>query len=311
LSLKDLLIILFKVTVTLGTFIYLLTSINPQTLLSAFLHMSLLPLLLCVPIIVAMYAIRTEKWKVLLESVGVRIPFFTAARIFLIGTFYGSVTPGRAGEISRSYFMDEKRARTIPTILVDRATDIAVLLSISLIIVLLFLKSYLLSALVLGMALVFSAIAVLLLHDRLVSLVFPLFGVKGEHIDEYTGSVNFMLRDGRTMCRAFLLTIMYYALNIVVFALILRSMSPGIDVWLALSLPVIVIMGNIPVSISGLGVRELVSATVFTLLSSSPSYGFTSSLLLFAMTSLLPGMAGGVFLLQGGELKRIMKVETS
>jgi len=95
------------------------------------------------------------------------------------------------------------------------------------------------------------------------------------------------------------LTLAYYVVNTVVFWLVLMSISPSINPVIALSLPLIIIMGNVPISISGLGVRELVSVTVFSAFGDSAAYGFSASLILYLLTSLLPGLVGSLFTLGG------------
>ena len=58
-------------------------------------------------------------------------------------------------------------------------------------------------------------------------------------------------------------------------------------------------MGNVPISYLALGVRELVSVAVFSVFGESAAYGFSASLILYLLTSLLPGIAGSLFTLGG------------
>jgi hypothetical protein len=298
-KLADTIKTLLKVAVTAVLLAYLLFSIDVGTIASTIMHMDAVPLLLCVPLVCVMYAIRAEKWKTLLKPIGIEMPFFSSLKIYLIGTFYGSVTPGRAGEVSRSFFMGDKKSKTIPTVIIDRVTDIICLLALSAISIVVFFNSIMLTVILALLIIVFAACSVALLHKGAVSFLFSLLKIGDEHRDDYLSTVEATVRDRRAVASAFGLTFCYYAVNTLAFWLILRALSPTIDPVIALALPVIIIMGNVPISISGLGVRELVSVMVFSMFNSSAAYGFSASLVLYLLTSLLPGLFGLIFTLEG------------
>lgn len=291
--------IFLKIAVTVVLLAYLLLSINVGAIVSTITGMAMLPLILCLPLIGVMYAIRAEKWKALLRPIGIDLPFVSSLKIYLIGTFYGSVTPGRAGEVSRSFFMGDKKSKTIPTVIIDRVTDIICLLALSAISVVVFFNSVMMAAILALLVVVFAAGSVALLHRGVVSYIFSLLKIGDDHREDYLGTVDATIRDRRALAYAFGLTLCYYAVNTLAFWLILRSLSVTIDPVIALALPVIIIMGNVPITISGLGVRELVSVTVFSMFNSSAAYGFSASLVLYLLTSLLPGLVGLVFSLEG------------
>lgn len=290
---------LLKIAVTVILLAYLLLSINVAAITSTILGMDPVPLLLCLPLVCIMYAIRAEKWRALLRPIGIDLPFINSLKIYLIGTFYGSVTPGRAGEVSRSFFMGDKKSRTIPTIVIDRVTDIVCLLALSAISVIIFFNNIMLAAILVILIIAFAACTIALLHRGAVSLIFKLLKIKEEHREDYLGTVNVVINDRRAIAYAFALTLCYYAVNTLAFWLIMRALSTSINPVIALSLPIIIIMGNVPISISGLGVREFVSVTVFAMFSENAAYGFSASIVLYLLTSLLPGLVGCVFTMEG------------
>ena len=288
-----------KIAVTVILLAYLMLSINVGAITSTITGMAILPLILCMPLVGIMYAIRAEKWKTLLKPIGIDMQFFSSLKIYLIGTFYGSVTPGRAGEISRSFFMGDKKSKTIPTVIIDRITDIICLLALSAISIIIFFNSVMMAVILTLLIIVFAACSVALLHRGSVSFIFSLLKIDDDHRKDYLGTVDATIKDRRALAYAFGLTLCYYAVNTLAFWLILRALSVTINPVIALALPVIIIMGNVPISISGLGVRELVSVTVFSMFNSSAAYGFSASLILYLLTSLLPGLVGLVFTLEG------------
>jgi uncharacterized membrane protein YbhN (UPF0104 family) len=78
----------------------------------------------------ANYLLRFAKWELYLRRLGVRIPLGDSLRIFLAG-FSLTVTPGKIGEVLKAYLLREAHgvpmARTAPTVLAERATDLVAL----------------------------------------------------------------------------------------------------------------------------------------------------------------------------------------
>ncbi len=291
--------LVLRAGVTLTLTAYLLLSIDAGAIASTISGMAVIPVLSCVPLVCAMYAIRTEKWRILLRAAGIDVGFPRALKIFLIGTFYGSVTPGRAGEVSRSLYLSDSKARTIPTVIVDRVTDIVCLLAMSILMLLAVFHDVMLVAVTLAVVAGFAVACMALLERRLVSAAARLFGVADERRDEYLSTVGTILHDRRALLTSLGMTLAYYTLNILVFWLVLMAISTAIDPLISLSLPLIIIMGNVPVSISGLGVRELVSVAVFSAYGESAAYGFSASLIMYALTTLLPGLLGSALSIGG------------
>jgi hypothetical protein len=59
-----------------------------------------------------------------------------------------------------------------------------------------------------------------------------------------------------------------------------------------LSFPIIPLLGNLPIAFSGLGLREHISATLFDGIGAGAATGPAFSLLLFTVSTLLPGLLG-------------------
>jgi uncharacterized protein (TIRG00374 family) len=298
--LNDRMKLLLRAGITLSLLAFLLVSVDIGTIISTIKAMDIIPILLCLPITCIMYFIRAEKWRILLRAIDIDIDFPRALKIFLIGTFYGTVTPGRTGEVSRSFYLSDKKSLTISTVVIDRVTDIVCLLALSILMLLAVFHDSTLAVITLIVVAGFIVICAVVLESRLVSFASRILGISDKHRDEYLSAVSMMLRDRWAVPSAFGLTLAYYALNTILFWLVLMAISPTINPLIALSLPLIIIMGNVPISISGLGVRELVSVVVFNTFNESAAYGLSASLTVYLLTTLLPGLVGSVFTL-GGE----------
>jgi len=104
---------------------------NLKTALSNF-NMYLLVPMLCLATL--NFLIRFAKWQYYLSSLDIRIKRFESLLIFLSG-FSLAITPGKIGEIIRSYFIKITHqvpvSKTAPIIFADRLTDLIGLLVIS------------------------------------------------------------------------------------------------------------------------------------------------------------------------------------
>ena len=82
------------------------------------------------------YFLRYLKWELYLRRLGVRVPFVDSLTIFLSG-FSLTVTPGKVGEVLKSYLLREAHgvpmARTAPIVVAERLTDLVALALLALV----------------------------------------------------------------------------------------------------------------------------------------------------------------------------------
>lgn len=82
------------------------------------------------------YLLRFLKWELYLRRLGIRIPIRDSFSIFLSG-FTLTVTPGKIGEILKSYLLREVHgvpmARTAPIVVAERLTDLIALAALALV----------------------------------------------------------------------------------------------------------------------------------------------------------------------------------
>lgn len=287
---------LIKVIITLALISYLLIKININTIYSVFIEMNFKFLILTIPVIIIMYAIKTKKWQILLDSINVKISFLEAFKIVLIGTFYAALTPGRIGELSRSFYLKDKKAKTVPTVIIERIIDVVCLLLLSILFVLLFFNNINLINLIALMIFLFVSGIILITNKKIISLLFRIFKQSEESKNNYLKSVKIISRDKKRLFYVFLFSLSYYVLNLFVCWILLNAINPMLNNLIVFSLPIIVLLSNIPISISGLGVREFVTVTIFTTLNEAPAYGFLFSIALYVLTILMPGLIGSLYI---------------
>lgn len=128
------------------------------------------------------YALRFLRWQHYLRTLAIEVPIRESALVFLAG-FVMSVTPGKLGEVFKSYLLWEARgvsiARTAPIVLAERVTDLLALVILTALGSLVFEEGAAIAAI--GGALVGSVVLVVSvrpLGDFVLSLAARLPGVK-------------------------------------------------------------------------------------------------------------------------------------
>jgi len=93
----------------------------------------ILPAFLITPITLLL---RSYRWDLLLRSINIKVNFKTLSKAFLASLFFSNITPGKAADPIRSYFLKRKQgidiSLTVSTVIVERFIDIFALLFFSL-----------------------------------------------------------------------------------------------------------------------------------------------------------------------------------
>ncbi|WP_410509100.1 lysylphosphatidylglycerol synthase transmembrane domain-containing protein [Methanosarcina hadiensis] len=287
-----------KVSVTSGLMLYLISKLDVNAIYETFTQMDLALLSLSLPFIALMYLIKARKWQALLDCINVQIPIKRSLEIILIGTFYGALTPGRAGEVSRAFYLDAEKSRSIPTVIMDRVVDVICLITLSVLSTALFFKDKILIYLMILVVLIFISGIIITMNERTVTFAFKSFSQGKEYTENYMKTIREITGNKKVLFFVFSLTFGYYILNLIVYWIVIKSLSPALNNVLTFSLPIIVILGNFPISISGFGVREFASVTIFKMLNENSAYGFTCPVVLYILTSLSPALFGFLFTLR-------------
>ena len=88
--------------------------------------------------------------------------------------------------------------------------------------------------------------------------------------------------------------------DLIIFYCLLRAFQPVSIYTVLTTLPFILIVGGLPISISGLGPREGVAAVLLARHAVPSAVAIDATLMLWAFTTVLPAAAGGTWLLASG-----------
>ena len=281
-----------KLGIGVALFAYVVSMVSIAQLRAVLAQTNTTLLMSFIPLSFLLYLLRGYKWGLLLHKINVSLPFWQTCKIVLMGTFYGMLTPAKSGELARVYFLREAKAKIIPTVLFDKIIDLFALVLLSGVSLLFFFPHPLLLLLVFffiigGVLLIFS------MTNRSLFLFFiDFFSFPTETATVYFTSVESLIREKKTLCWVFLYSLLYYILCIFLGIGVLHAFDPTLPKTLALALPFIILFGNAPITISGLGLRESASVFAFSFLGASASQGLLFGFLLFLLITLVPGLVG-------------------
>ena len=281
-----------KLLATIVLFSFVLFKLDVSQVLDVFINSNMFLIFIGLLFIPLLYSIRVLKWNVLLRSVGVKHNFSTVFRALLIGTFYGLITPGKSGEIARAYYLDSKKSITIPTIVWDKLIDIFVLIILSALSALFLLSNSDISKLVIVVSILFMIMSGLLLNKKLIHFMLNFMGINDKSKNQFIETTHLIMNDTKLLLKLIILSICYYIVALILAVISLKALSPNVNSYTAFVYPLIVLIGNLPLTISGLGLREYVTIICFEILGENPEIGFSFSIILFVFTTLIPGFIG-------------------
>jgi len=199
------------------------------------------------------------------------------------------LTPAHVGEVSRCiYFKEKDRVATIGFVLIDRLIDLIVVVFLSLISIAYILDQWILAPVGVMILLVYLAFPLSLL-EWFVRRLFPDKGIfkKVHELFSCMGKIGY--KDRAIFLTATFLT--YFILLIQAHITLSAFVSTSI---LKSSIGYVLILASniIPLTVGGMGVRELVSITVFPMLGVSIEHAFSLSVMIFSLNVFIPGIYG-------------------
>ncbi|MBI4700402.1 MAG: flippase-like domain-containing protein [Deltaproteobacteria bacterium] len=248
---------------------------------------------------------KVLRWQALLRTRGVSYPLGRAWKAFLASVYLGMLTPGRVGDVLRIQYVRRDvgmpYAEGLAVVVMDRFCDIYVLLGFVAIGVAR-LATVLSGALAYvtwgGVAVVALAPVLLFVPGLAERLMGALYGrlTKGR---EPAGLHRFLValraQVGRSLWWAVALTVVAFLVNYLQGWIMGRALGLSLAFLDVVSLmAIITLLSLLPISVSGVGVRELFLALVFPALGLRPQQGVAFGLMNFFVIYLMVTLAGAV-----------------
>ena len=265
-------------------------------------------ILLTVPRII----VRNCAWQIVLKEQGIKISFWQSLKVFLIGYFYGTFTPGYYGQLIRIPYLKEKTGEPYGKLFVNTFIEINMrgfsiyLMVVTGAILVLTEYSYIpeIAFLRYIIFLWFTLFCLVMLYfigkERGEKVFFALikFIIPRKFKKNLNSFVSTFYKDFPKLRVLILPIILSTVTWIIIFTqeyLIVLSLGVNIDYLVFLLVfPIANIAGFIPISIAGLGVREAVAIFIFPLLYADVTgiQIFTIAIIGFMVTDAITGLVG-------------------
>lgn len=267
-------------------------NVDDREALAALSRLSPLTVGTAIVLSLSAYVFRALRWTMLLRRAGLSLSGWTSYRLTLLGVLYGVVTPGRVGELARVLHLNLPRARALPSAIWDRVADV-LLLELMALPGFIFVPAWRGPVLwAYGLVVMVTVlIAIVLDSRRAMAWVERRAPARWRFVAAWRSGATDMLTTP-AFHRALLAGLAYYVLTFAGAWILVRDIAPDAPRILALSFPIIPLLGNLPIAFGGIGLREQVSASLFRSVGVAAAAGPVFSLVWFGIATLVPGLVG-------------------
>ncbi len=281
---------LFKLAVSALSLYIVFSEAGPRQILSMMRRIGPLYFLASCLIYIAAQAISTLRWKLLLPE---NFTFRKLFSLYMIGAFFNSFLPGLVGgDVVKAYYLNKdarKLGVTLASIFMDRYVGYVALMIVGMV-------SYPFALRYFGASVYKWVMPAIVCAFVVGSFLF--FGLRlGRRFttmsDFYEYFVTLKSRRG-VIAKAVLMSLCVQIMGFSAVALLASAMGEDIPIFLLfVFLPIIITVTTVPISISGLGVREGAFVLLLGLIGIRPELATSLSLSWFFSSFLgsIPGLA--------------------
>ncbi len=299
--------------------IYTIYTLDIFKIVDAFLLINPIFILISLSLTVPRVFIRNYVWRMIQDEHNINLTFFQSLKIFLIGYFYGSFTPGYMGQLMRVPYMKEKTGEPYGKLFVNSMIE-TIVHSISL-----FAMIFIGALLVIGTFPELFYLIVIWLFIMFIILVYFIKKDRGEKLfhflirflipnnlkNSFYKFVNTFYKDFPKIKTLIIPVVLGIITWIIIFSqeyIIVIALDLEIPyLFFMLLFPVANVVGFIPITFAGIGTRELTAVIIFSTLFLVPEAEvFVVSLLGFIITDIFTGFIG--FFLSLSEAKINLKI---
>ncbi len=297
----------------IAIFVYLLIKIDISRVLKEIVDVKISFLIIAIILIIVLIPMQTLKWFIIARNQKIDVPFLEAVRINLIGSFYGFITPAKVGNVIRASYLkkysNNNLGKGVGNFVLDKIFDLC---SLGLLVVIasFFFHQLIPIGVFLPLLLLFSFIILLGIimsekwSRRIIWLGKKLVGglISGR-LKEKIKEGFYSFHEDRPKKR-FLLV--FFLLNLATWIVLYLFMffiglSVGIELpffYYLIILPVATLVAQIPITIGGIGTREVTMIGLFGFLGIEATKVFSMSLIGLGLGDIIPAIIGFLFSLK-------------
>ena len=103
--------------------IYIIYTLDVEKIKNAFFSIKPIFIILALSLTLPRILIRNYAWQLIQKEQNIKLTFFQSLKIFLIGYFYGSITPGYLGQLMRVPYMKKKTGEPYGKLFVNSSIE--------------------------------------------------------------------------------------------------------------------------------------------------------------------------------------------
>ncbi|MGI6524090.1 MAG: lysylphosphatidylglycerol synthase transmembrane domain-containing protein [Bdellovibrionota bacterium] len=296
---------LVKWGIALAALTILFLSVDIQKLIAAFKNIKLGILLFFLFISVVLIYISSLKWQLFMETAGKRISAFKLFAFYVLGYFINLLVPSYVGgDVVRSWYAgkDVGKHQAFAATVLERYTGFVAMMILALIFMWNVQQvTWQIRLVVIGMAASLAIVTILLLHPKFLDLMQKLCPPLAKYMPHFR-KIQDALRYAHTqpilLVKAFILSLLFHlctVLNVMVAGACIGWCGiPYHDLFVVL--PLILLIGAIPITPSGLGIQEGAYSYFLQSLGATPDQALAVGLALRAKSYILAIFGGFIWL---------------
>lgn len=285
--------LIIKLLITSLLITIILLSVNIDEFISVLKNTHLYLFLLASSLSIPGILISTFKWKILLDAHGIRhIPFPYLWGLYHIGMFFSNFLPTEVGgDIVRSYVVGKrsgKKTEALAGVIMERLTGLIAIvltafigctLNFTLLNRLDLLQPFLIIIAASGLLLILFVNYRWLANALRRYFSINMLNVVSRKIDVLYDAITFYKRKRPVLCVAVIISLIFQMLTIMYVYILLASLGLSISfLHLILIVPLITILGLVPITINSIGLREGAFIYLFFQFGLSTSESFALSI---------------------------------
>lgn len=279
-----------KILIGLTLVLWILSQVDRSKFYDYFLEMDLFAILLVLPLSLLSLLIQFWRWKYLVSSYSTDYQNRDLIPSFFAGFAFRLMIPGGHAELSKVFLLPGKKRGKVVAFGMERIFQsiIKIILAVGLLVV--HFPQY-------------KVISILIILITIGAyFVLP-------HVKYLTGLYEKQVSYHSVFIKSIWYSAGVYAVMLIQYYILLRQAYPISFAATAYTVVYLWSAGLVPISISGLGVREGLAVYFFSLYGVPAAFSVATSLFLFVFNAILPALAGIIFIYQKRE--NLKEIKTS
>lgn len=290
-----------KYILAIAVLCLLVYEVNLHDLVDALSKLTLTSVFWLLVVAAALIYVSAWKWGLFIENLGVPFSLFRLFNLYLVGYFVNLILPSYlGGDAVRSWYVGKKigQHEALAATILERYTGIVAMVTLA--VLFMWFVPFITHEIEVAVACVavgLIAITLIAIHPGGISMIerIPQARVGAKHLRKIQAALQFAGSHRGLLVKSLLLSFLYHTLtvvNTVIAAQAVGWMSPPVgDLFVVL--PLILLVGAIPLAPNGLGIQEGAFFFFLTGIGATPAQALGIGVVLRAKSYLL-AMIGGV-----------------